>query len=135
MVTARLKPCPFKASYHCGKPIRGRDTASKGTYYPANASRNMADNSSALSTGGRQAKFVHTIATDGFAFNAGRLGMVSASTGGKFCATASLSVKWTTDLLTANGAAAALRSSAAFWSSPTMTAWVCGRDIHVAAMP
>jgi hypothetical protein len=44
----------------------------------------MADNSSALSTGGRQAKFVHTIATDGFAFNAGRLGMVSASTGGKF---------------------------------------------------
>src|SRR5664280_1058274 len=84
MVTARLKPCPFKASYHCGKPITGRDTASKGPYYPANASRNMADNSSALSTGGRQAKFVHTIATDGFAFNAGRLGMVSASTGGKF---------------------------------------------------
>jgi hypothetical protein len=83
-VPQRLKPRPFKAYCHCGKPIRGRDTAAKGPYYPANASRNMADNSSALSTGGRQAKFVHTIATDGFAFNAGRLGMVSASTGGKF---------------------------------------------------
>src|ERR1019366_2166871 len=102
---------------------------------PAIASRTIAANSSALSTGGRQVKFVHIIATDCLAFNAGRFGMVSASTGGRFCATASLSVRWTTDLLTANGAAAACRSSAAFWSSPTTTAWVCGRDNQVAAIP
>src|ERR1019366_8790593 len=64
------------------------------------ASRKILDNSSALSTGDRQAKFVHTTATDFFSFNTGRFGIVSASTGGRFWATASLSVRWTTDLLT-----------------------------------
>src|SRR5208337_2524520 len=102
-------------------------------YFAAMASRSSAVNSSGFSTGGRQAKSVHTIATDFFAFSAGRFGTVSASTGGRFCATASLSVRWTTDLLTANGATAAFTRTRAFSSSPTTTAWVWGRDIQVAA--
>ncbi len=104
-------------------------------YFAVIVSRRIFDSSAGLSTGGWQAKFVQTIATDFFSFSAGRFGTVSASTGGRFCATASLSVRCTTDLLTAKGAIAACKSAAALASSPTTTTCVCGCDVQVAAIP
>src|SRR5271157_4496894 len=59
-------------------------------YLTAIASRTKGASSSGLSTGGRQVKLVHTTATDLFSLSAGRLGMVSASAGGRLVATASL---------------------------------------------
>src|SRR5664279_6590144 len=101
---AQLKLCPFKSTQ---------------TYFAAIASRTTVESSSGLSIGGRQVKLVHTTATDFFSFSAGRLGIVSASAGGRLVATASLSVRCTTDKLTANGAEAALSRASALSSSPT----------------
>src|SRR5271157_2323898 len=82
--------------------LRPRATpAGFGDYCAAIASRTTAESSSGLSIGGRQVKLVHTTATDLFSFSAGKFGIVSASTAGRFSATASLSVKCTTDKLTA----------------------------------
>src|ERR1700743_2527058 len=99
------------------------------------ASRKIAVKSAAPRTGGRQLKLVHTIATDFFSLSAGRLGTVSVSTGGRDWATALLSVRRTTDLLTAKIAAAAFLSAWASVSSPMTTTCVCGLDIQVAAIP
>src|SRR5450755_3290209 len=99
------------------------------------ASRTTAASSAGLSIGGRQVKSVHTTATDFFSLSAGRFGIVSASAGGKLLATASLSVRCTTDKLTAKGAEEALSRASALSSSPTTITWVCGRDSQLAARP
>src|SRR5664279_1984360 len=70
-------------------------------YLAAIAARTTAASSSGSSVGGRQVKLVQTTATDFFSFSAGRFGIISASAGGKLSATASLSVRCTTDKLTA----------------------------------
>src|SRR5437016_3537536 len=75
------------------------------------------------------------MATVFLSFTAGRLGTVVASTGGRYCATASLAGSLITDLLKANGATAAFASSSDFASSPTITTCVCGSERSTAAIP
>src|SRR3954467_12463153 len=75
------------------------------------------------------------MATVFLSFTAGRFGIVSASTGGRYCATASLVGSLTTDLLNANDATAASSSCCAVASSPTMTTCVCASEKSTAAIP
>src|SRR5208282_3892980 len=75
---------------------------------PLEAWCSAADNCSGSLTGGWQVKLEHTTATGLPAFTSGRLGMVSASAGGRFCGVASFSPGiHSTDLPSANGAMAA----------------------------
>src|SRR5215469_12896351 len=99
------------------------------------ASWTAAASTTGSSIGGWQEKLLQTNANDLLPRRLGRFGMVSANAGGKFWATASLSVRRTTDRFARYNGMVALNNASALSSSPMTTTCVCGLASHVAAMP
>src|SRR5882724_5130125 len=108
---------------------------SKRRQRSVNAACKARVSSSGSEMGGWQDVPEQMIATVFFAFTAGSSGTVVASTGGRYCATASFVGSLMTDLLKANGTTAAFARSFALASSPTTTTCVCGSENRTAAIP